>query len=265
MYFYEYLKNKTSGKSNKEIVAKLNLFHPIFRDLDEVTFSRWINNRVTPSNKKIALIILFFKDDYIEYLSILELKPITKSFEKKVDIKEKKLSDPYFSFYDTFKIYEFNNLIDFHKALPDKHNVEAIISPFQNSIKKAIFFKGYRSYAYSFYLNVKKDTFWPMGSFNLSKGLWFITPPTYQTHMETHNELLYCILSYICENLTDVLTNVKILHIAKTNEFSEYYSLLGYQKPTIISNINNTPYYIYETLLIDHITSDRMIHLTKYY
>ncbi|EJN6959229.1 hypothetical protein NRD16_001061 [Photobacterium damselae] len=264
MRFNAYLKNKMINKSSKSTIAELNLFHPIFKDLDEVTFSRWINNRVTPSNKKIALIVLFFKDDYIKTLSILKLKSLSKSFQKKISVKEKKLSDPYFSFYDKCNAYEFNNLIDFKKKSPHKNNIETIIDPFQNSIEKIIFFDGCQSYVYSFYLDIKKDTYWPMGSSVLPKGQYIITPPTYQTHMETHNEILYCILSYICENLADVLMDVRILHTARTNAFSEYYSLLGYQEPTI-SNINNTSYYIYETLLIDHITSERMINLTKYY
>ncbi|HIF9129888.1 TPA: hypothetical protein ACX6PG_002223 [Photobacterium damselae] len=264
MYFCEYLKNKISGKSNKEIVAKLNLFHPIFKNLDEVTFSRWINNKITPSNKKIALIVLFFKDDYINTISHIKLKTTTTKTNKAMKIKQKKLSDPYFSFYDNINILEMNSFQEF----PDFHfpKVKKIINnaneELKDSIKKIILFRGIQTYVYSLFLDVKESFYFSMFQRQLNKGLYVITPPTYQTSNSNHREILFIIASYISDFLKKDLSKITVILMARTNAFYNYYESLGYKYAKKIF-IDEKEYYLYEVTLIDHITSDTMIDVIK--
>ncbi|MGX9459257.1 hypothetical protein ACWU37_20220 [Photobacterium damselae subsp. damselae] len=266
MYFCEYLKNKTNKKSNKEIVAKLNLFHPIFENLDEVTFSRWINNKVTPSNKKIALIVLFFNDDYIDTISKIKLKLTSNVIRKAINIKQKKLSDPYFSFYDNINIFEMNTFQDF----PDFHfpKVKRIINhankELKDHIKKIILFRGIQSYVYSIFLEVKDSFYFSIFQKNLNKGLYVITPPTYQTSNDNHREILFIIASYISDYLKRDLSKITVILLARTNAFNDYYESLGYKYEKNIF-IDKKEYYLYEVTLIDYITSDTMIDIINDY
>ncbi|WP_341496470.1 hypothetical protein WAX88_17985 [Photobacterium damselae subsp. damselae] len=264
MYFSDYLKNKTDKKSNKEIIAKLNLFHPTFKNLDEVTFSRWINNKITPSNKKIALIVLFFKDDYINTISQIKLKPTTKSNNKSMKIKQKKLSDPYFSFYDDINILEINSFQEF----PDFHfpKIKKMINnankELKDSIKKIILFRGIQTYVYSIFLEIKDSFYFSMFQIKLNKGLYVITPPTYQTSNGNHREILFIIASYISDFLKKDLSKITVILMARTNAFNDYYESLGYKYTKKIV-IDKKEYYLYEVTLIDHITSDTMIDIIK--
>ncbi|HIF9381079.1 TPA: hypothetical protein ACX6RR_000879 [Photobacterium damselae] len=264
MYFYEYLKNKTSGKSNKEIIAKLNLFHPIFKNLDEVTFSRWINNKIIPSNKKIALIVLFFNDDYIKAISHIKLKATTKSTNKAMKIKQKKLSDPYFSFYDDINIIEMNSFQEFPLFYSPK--VKRIINnankELKDSIKKIILFKGIQTYVYSIFLEVKDSFYFSILQKKLNQGLYVITPPTYQTSNDNHREILFIIASYISDFLKRDLSKITVILMSRTNAFNDYYESLGYKYEKKIF-IDKKEYYLYEVTLIDHITSDTMIDIIK--
>ncbi|MGR5240156.1 hypothetical protein ACPV36_04585 [Photobacterium damselae] len=264
MYFYEYLKTKTNKKRNKEIIAKLNLFHPVFKNLDEVTFSRWINNKIIPSNKKIALIVLFFKDDYIHTISQLKLKPISNVVRKAINIKQKKLSDPYFSFYDDIEIYEMNSFQEF----PDFHfpKVKRIINhankELKDSIKKIILFRGIQSYAYSIFLDVKDSFYFSTLQKNLNQGLYVITPPTYHTSHDNHREILFIIASYISEFLKRDLSKITLLLLARTNDFNDYYESLSYKYEKKIF-IDRKEYFLYEAILIEYITSDTIIDIIK--
>ncbi|WP_158134630.1 hypothetical protein [Photobacterium damselae] len=262
MYFYEYLKTKINKKSNKEIIAKLNLFHPIFKNLDEVTFSRWVNNKVKPSNKKIALIVIFFNDDYINTMSQLKLKPTNNMTRKAISIKQKKISDPYFSFYDDINILEMNSFQEF----PDIHfpktrkTIEYANKELKDSIKKIILFRGVQTYVYSVFLEVKNPFFFSTLQKKLNKGLYVITPPTYQTNNDNHREILFIIASYISDFLKRDLLKITVILVARTNNFTDYYKSLGYKYTKKIF-IDKKEYYLYETLLIDHITSDVMIDI----
>ncbi|ODA23995.1 hypothetical protein [Photobacterium damselae] len=264
MNFYEYLKNKISGESNKEIVAKLNLFHPIFEKLDEVTFSRWINNKITPSNKKIALMVLFFEDDYINIISKLKLKPTTKVISNAINIKKTKLSDPYFSFYDNIKIHEFNNFQDFPKFHSPKvqKTIDNAVQELNSTIKKIILFKGIQTYVYGIFMHITDSFYFSTLQKTLHKGLYVIMPPTYQTHIQNHREIIFTTLSYITEYLAKNISNITIILVARTNTFNSYYESLGYKYEKKIF-IDKKEYYLYEVMLIDHITSDVMIDIIK--
>ncbi|EJN6959228.1 hypothetical protein NRD16_001060 [Photobacterium damselae] len=263
MYFYEYLKNKISGKSNKEIVAKLNLFHPIFKNLDEVTFSRWINNKITPSNKKIALIVLFFKDDYIDTITNIELK-ITSIFKKNLEIKKRKIMDPYLKNYEVLETKEFESLAVFPNSLPiqAKKNMEIALSKISKNIEKTILFQGVKSYLYCFYFKLKSPLNWEELNIKLYNGYYILNAPTYLTHIENSDEALYALTNYTCEQQLDKVKNTTVILMERTNEFDKYYQTFGYSYH-ISTIINNKKYYIYKASLIDILTSDRVINTIK--
>ncbi len=263
MFFYEYLKSQTNRCSNKEIVAKLNLFHPLFENLDEVTFSRWINNKVTPSNKKIALIVLFFKDDYINTIFNLELK-ITSKFNKKTNIKKRKIMDPYIKNYDLLKTQEFESFAVFPNALPiqERKNMAAALSKISKNIEKTILLQGVNSYLYCFLFSVKSQLNWKELNIKLQKGSYILNAPTYLTHIENSYETLYTLTHYTCEQPLNKIKNTNVILMERTNEFDEYYTTFEYSYHSSIK-INNKKYYIYTASLIDILTSDRVIDTIK--
>ncbi|AWK84145.1 hypothetical protein [Photobacterium damselae] len=71
MSFNLYLKKRiiNSNYTRNEVIAKLNLFHKEFFNLDAITLSRWINKKTTPSMYKQLLIAQFFEDDILIFLS----------------------------------------------------------------------------------------------------------------------------------------------------------------------------------------------------
>ncbi|MHA6607615.1 hypothetical protein [Photobacterium damselae] len=71
MSFDLYLKSKIENSNlvRSEIIAKLNLYHEEFFNLDAITLSRWINKKTTPSMYKQLLIAKFFHDDILTFLS----------------------------------------------------------------------------------------------------------------------------------------------------------------------------------------------------
>ncbi len=70
MSFSKFLKDNVdkSKKTRANIIAKLNLFDHEFRDLDTVTFSRWVTGRTTPSLYKQIMICLFFEYDLYHFI-----------------------------------------------------------------------------------------------------------------------------------------------------------------------------------------------------
>ncbi|MCG3815971.1 hypothetical protein I3256_08465 [Photobacterium damselae] len=54
--------------TRKECIAKLNLYHDEFINLDSVTFSRWMNGRTIPSLLKQLLICDFFQYDIFVFI-----------------------------------------------------------------------------------------------------------------------------------------------------------------------------------------------------
>ncbi len=70
MSFSKFLKDNVdkSKKTRASIIAKLNLFDHEFRELDTVTFSRWMTGKTTPSLYKQIMICLFFKHDLYHFI-----------------------------------------------------------------------------------------------------------------------------------------------------------------------------------------------------
>ncbi len=96
MSFSLYLKNKISKNNIKRgvLIARLNLYHTEFTNLDGITFSRWINNKTTPSPYKQILIAHYFNDDIISFLKNemtikRESKHIASNFHKLMNNIEK--------------------------------------------------------------------------------------------------------------------------------------------------------------------------------
>lgn len=61
-------KLKLENLTNIDFLAKLNLYHQDFSELDAVTLSRWINGRSTPSLRRQLLICEFFKYDRLKFI-----------------------------------------------------------------------------------------------------------------------------------------------------------------------------------------------------
>ncbi|MGR5309836.1 hypothetical protein ACPV34_07510 [Photobacterium damselae] len=70
MSFNHFLKSQYDyhSISRKDCIAKLNIYHEEFSNLDSVTFSRWITGKTTPSLFKQILICVFFEYDLYNFI-----------------------------------------------------------------------------------------------------------------------------------------------------------------------------------------------------
>ncbi len=94
MSFKNFLKEKLNEQecSRIECIAKINLYHEEFRNLDSVTFSRWINGKTIPSLYKQVLLCDFFEYDLMEFIRNRHYSCQSKG--KKIEsIYEKTMSD----------------------------------------------------------------------------------------------------------------------------------------------------------------------------
>ncbi|HIF9059372.1 TPA: hypothetical protein ACX6MG_003437 [Photobacterium damselae] len=252
--------------TNKESVAKLNLYHKAFKNLDEVTFSRWRNGKIIPSNKKIALIILFFNDNYIEFIKKISLKPTTKKLDKLIKNKEIYLSNPYLSFTSNLQSFEFNHIDELPNFLPTqaKKNMLTAITSIYNSIKKIVLIRGEQSYSCSFIVKIESPIYWDELKIELSHKYYIINPPSFHTNMNHHTDTIYLQMIYLCEHLNYYIKNAYAIFSVRTKVFDDYYHTLGYSYLKQIT-INNRKYYIYEGRVIDILTSDRVIDILRSY
>ncbi|MHA6615312.1 hypothetical protein [Photobacterium damselae] len=106
MPFSLYLKKSLQERklTRNDLIARLNLYHESFLNLDAITFSRWTTNKTTPSAYKQALIAHFFGDDIIEFMKNdltikKESKVVDTAFDKLMTKLEKSYSNVSY-FYD---------------------------------------------------------------------------------------------------------------------------------------------------------------------
>ncbi|MHA6615313.1 hypothetical protein ACVA6E_19660 [Photobacterium damselae] len=248
------------------MVTKLNLYHEAFTNLDEVTFSRWRNGKIIPSNKKIALIIVYFGDNYIESIKKIVLKSISKKTDKLIEKKMKALSNPYFSFSSNLQCFEFNNINQLPDFLPQQAKQIMIKSAqdIEKNIKKVILIKGEQSYSYSFLLVLNNPVYWSALDLELTHKHYIISPPTFYTNMNHHTDTIYLQMTYLCEYLSHFITSSYAIFAVRTKEFDDYYHTLGYRYLKQVQ-INKKMYYIYEGKVIDLLTSDRIIDILRSY
>lgn len=86
MKFYQYLDSQlsTTGFDNKSFVAKLNVYDDIFKNVDEITFSRWRNGRATPALKKQLLINKKLGNSVKYFINNITLPKASKTFDDKL-------------------------------------------------------------------------------------------------------------------------------------------------------------------------------------
>ncbi|HIF9312792.1 TPA: hypothetical protein ACX6Q1_001070 [Photobacterium damselae] len=88
MSFKNFINEQTLSMEHSRVsyIAKINLYHKEFINLDSVTFSRWVNGRTVPSLFKQILLCLFFKTDVMTFI---------KNKNYTITSKGKKLEDTY--------------------------------------------------------------------------------------------------------------------------------------------------------------------------
>ncbi len=89
MSFSSFLKDNVdkSKRTRASIIAKLNLFDHEFRELDTVTFSRWVTGKTTPSLYKQIMICLFFEYDLYRFIKDRKytINSTVKTLEKRIN------------------------------------------------------------------------------------------------------------------------------------------------------------------------------------
>ncbi len=126
MNFKEYLNKEINRGSynNKEIVIALNMLDECFKNLDEITFSRWRNGRAVPSLKKQILLNRKFGHDFSFFLKNIDLPKISKVFDAKIKRVFKK--DNSYNAIDYFSSNCSEKLI--LKTQPNNEELKTILS-----------------------------------------------------------------------------------------------------------------------------------------
>lgn len=95
MSFSKFLKSNIliSKYSRKSLIAKLNLYHDEFENLDTVTLSRWVTGTTIPSLFKQVLICVFYNVDVYDFIQNNNYTNNTtsRSFEDKFKLSMKKI------------------------------------------------------------------------------------------------------------------------------------------------------------------------------
>lgn len=129
MSFNLYLKNKIATKkiNRSDLIAQLNLYHKEFNNLDAITFSRWVNNKTTPSPYKQILIANYFNDDLLLFIK----RDITIKKESKltINIFDKTMSNIENSYHNISYFYsteKANYMID----MPDNEKYNELFNTY---------------------------------------------------------------------------------------------------------------------------------------
>ncbi len=133
------------NKSQTKLVCELQLNFDIFSSLDEITLSRWVHNKTTPSLEKQLLIAHHLEGDIINFISSIEKQKIKKSLMT--------------SFNNTFKIIEnsYHN-ISYHSLLKGNKDL-SLINMNQETHRTLLgdFYKQFEMYENLFsYMNTNK-------------------------------------------------------------------------------------------------------------
>lgn len=101
MKFSEYLllminKNK---KKQKEMICDLNLKYKKLNSLDEVTFSRWINSKTSPSLEKQLLIAHYLEKGAIKFIKNIDIPKNKKAVEVAKKDAFMKINNKYHDIY----------------------------------------------------------------------------------------------------------------------------------------------------------------------
>ncbi|TGZ35237.1 hypothetical protein EQ875_01516 [Photobacterium damselae subsp. damselae] len=143
---------KTSKYTRTELIAKLNLYHTEFKNLDSVTLSRWCTKKTTPTLRKQILLCLFFDRDLISFIKQGQYE-INHSFKT----TKKKHND---FMLDIEKSY---TNISYYYTEEDKKNYQVIINTAQEHKKKfKVFYENFhicmKFHAFLIENNVRIDT-----------------------------------------------------------------------------------------------------------
>ncbi|HIF9277596.1 TPA: hypothetical protein ACX6QU_001338 [Photobacterium damselae] len=114
--------------SQTKTVSLLMEYHEEFRYLDEITLSRWVNNRVQPSKIKIILLIIYFSENVLNDLKKIDIKKVsTNNFIKAYESKKKLLSNSYHS-YNLHKVDSYHHEILEHEQFVEKLSIKHVQS-----------------------------------------------------------------------------------------------------------------------------------------
>ncbi|MGR5435708.1 hypothetical protein [Vibrio owensii] len=98
MQFYQFLQEWVLNNiSRKELLIKLQLSHPSFSGLDNVTLSRWVTGTTSPSLSK-QLLIAYYSDLLENFLELIDPAPISKIKYNNYHSFLKRFSNSYYNF-----------------------------------------------------------------------------------------------------------------------------------------------------------------------
>ncbi|EOV0872830.1 hypothetical protein ACOKWQ_000964 [Vibrio parahaemolyticus] len=98
MQFCQFLRESVLNHiSRKELLIKLQLSHPSFFGLDNVTLSRWVTGATSPSLSK-QLLIAHYNDVLKSYLELIDSPPISKSKYNNYLSFIRRFSNSYYNF-----------------------------------------------------------------------------------------------------------------------------------------------------------------------
>ncbi|HIF9408388.1 TPA: hypothetical protein ACX6R8_000219 [Photobacterium damselae] len=273
MMLKELLKSKVSrsGVTQSRIVSQLNLYHKEFENLDDITFSRWVNGRTKPSRLKTFLLVLFFSyedtdERFFLFKKIFHHTKCDKNYIKKLEDKKKLLSDSYHNiknvdFIRASKLEQEVPIKQMQKYLSTVHLRSSIIydkiisSIPQNKIKNVFCSIPHKDYnhlnhlPYICYDKVKekeiiliRDNIWISNTDESTLNL-LICLPGYATSMKNYDLMSKSILYSLLQQESQYIMKTKIIAFIRHSITFEFYLMNGFSLQKIIY-LDGLRYYI---------------------
>ncbi|HIF9340586.1 TPA: hypothetical protein ACX6RU_000633 [Photobacterium damselae] len=260
MRLSQFLKEEVKDKkiTQSKIVSQLNLFHEEFYNLDEITFSRWINGKTQPSRLRVLLLLLFFKKDIYEYLKKFDFKKkLDSEFQKAYKSQKKLLECDYHVLkkHEDRRFYKKEYLVlePFISLLKEHYDDSAVLAQqimTRNSRPSMLYSKSPKlEYMIDFFpiLNFPKgsdmtdDTFLEIEA--IPTACYKVLIPGYANTIDSFNRLYYMHIIELFELDSETIFNTKLISIVRDEKTREFLLLNGYVDHKI-SYIGAKRYYI---------------------
>ncbi|CAH1606258.1 conserved hypothetical protein [Vibrio jasicida] len=230
MLFSKYLRSKLDAKeiNSKSLVAKLQLFSPVFEQLNSVTLSRWLNGRTIPSLEKQLLIFQCFESKLYPSLEYLNPPPVSRLSNKAY---ENVFNNIEFSYHSILMYKDCNLIFPISIEEINWSQLNSSVPNFYESLSSyKLFFSEVDKY------NQKSITFCSIRNeskvvshLSLSTDIE-ILPSIFDRELDIdfkRNSVFFNIGHYVCRKHYNILVGVLLNHIFDKHESIEDFYVIS--------------------------------------
>ncbi|MHA6610565.1 hypothetical protein [Photobacterium damselae] len=260
MRLSQFLKEEVKDKkiTQSKIVSQLNLFHEEFYNLDEITFSRWINGKTQPSRLRILLLLLFFKKNVYECLKKFDFKKkLDSEFQKAYQSQKKLLECDYHVLkkYEDRRFYKNEHLVldQFISLLKEHYDESAVLAQqiMTRNCRPSMHYS--KSSTFERMIDFFPILDFPKGSDIIDSKIlaveattnysYKVLLPGYANTIDSFNQLYSMHIMELLELDSEAIFNTKLISIVRDERTREFLLLNGYVDHKI-SYIDTKRYYI---------------------